>query len=196
MLSPNMHETMIDGVGSWLDPSNNQAFLAGQIGLTMNGISIWYVAKDQFPAMFPDIGCATPPIGPVKHPTLFNSFTSAYIYKYSKFPNAAKEYMRYMMDLANAEEWVNGMRGYITPALKAYQKFPIWTSDPNITPYRDAIVGQHFDGYNGKPGRAAAKAVDEFVISDMFADVCLNKMTPKDAIAKAEGRLTTIYKAG
>lgn len=189
-----LHENMIDGVGSWLDPSNNQAFLAGQIGLTMNGISIWYVAKDQFPAIFPDTFNAIPPIGPVKQHTLFNSFTSAFIFKYSKYPNAAKDYLRFMLEEAMAKEWVTGMRGYITPALKAYLDFPIWTSDPNITPFRDAIVGQRFDGYNGKPGRAAAKTVDEFVIPDMFADVCINKLTPKDAVRKAEQRLVTIYK--
>ena len=191
-----LHETMIDGVGSWLDPSNNQAFLAGQIGLTLNGISIWAVAKDQFPAIFPDTANALAPVGPVKRNTMFNIFSSAYIFKYSKYPNAAKDYLRYMMELPNAEEWVVGMRGYVTPALNAYLKFPLWTSDPNITPFRDTIIGERFDGYNGKPGRAAAKAVDEFVVSDMFADVCINNMTPKDAIAKAEGRLVTIYKAG
>ncbi|MFN2460155.1 MAG: ABC transporter substrate-binding protein [Candidatus Velthaea sp.] len=191
-----LHATMIDGVASWLDPSNNQAFLAGQIGLTMNGISIWYVAKDQFPAIANDVFCATPPMGPVKQHTLFNSFTSAFIFKYSKYPNAAKEYLRFMLDQDMAREWVTGMKGYIAPALKGYLDFPVWTSDANITPFRDAIVGQRFDGYNGKPGRAAAKAVDEFVISDMFADVCINNMAPKDAVRKAEQRLTTIYKAG
>ena len=191
-----LHETMIDGVASWLDPSNNQAFLAGQIGMTMNGISIWYVAKDQFPAIGPDTANATPPIGPVKRATVFNSFTSAMIFKYSKYPNAAKAYLKFMLDEAMAQEWVTGMRGYIAPALRGYLDFPVWTSDPNITPYRDAILGQRFDGYNGKPGRAAGQAVNEFVISDMFADVCINSMAPKDAVAKAEKRLTDIYKAG
>jgi multiple sugar transport system substrate-binding protein len=164
--------------------------------MTMNGISIWYVAKDQFPAIGPDTANATPPIGPVKRATVFNSFTSAMIFKYSKYPNAAKAYLKFMLDEAMAQEWVTGMRGYIAPALRGYLDFPVWTSDPNITPYRDAILGQRFDGYNGKPGRAAGQAVNEFVISDMFADVCINSMAPKDAVAKAEKRLTDIYKAG
>jgi hypothetical protein len=29
-----LHETMLDGVASWGDPSNNQAFLAGQLALS------------------------------------------------------------------------------------------------------------------------------------------------------------------
>lgn len=189
-----LYETMIPGVSGWLDPNNNQAFLAGQISMTMNGISIWYVAKDQYPAIFADMANAVPPAGPVKTPTVSNNFTSAFIFKYSKYPNAAKDYLRYMLDTAQATEWVTGMRGYVTPAFKGYGELPIWTSDPNITPYRDALAHAKYDGYNGRPGKAAAQALDEFVVVDMFADVCVNNMNPKDAARKAEQKLAAIYK--
>jgi multiple sugar transport system substrate-binding protein len=82
----------------------------------------------------------------------------------------------------------------VTPALKQYAELPVWTSDPQITPYRDVLAGAKFDGFNGRPGKAAAQALDEFVIVDMFADACVNKMAPKDAMRKAETRLNTIYK--
>ena len=189
-----LYETMIPGVAGWLDPNNNQAFLAGQISMTMNGISIWYVAKDSSPTIFADMANAVPPAGPVKTPTVSNNFTSAFIFKYSKYPNAAKDYLRYMLDTAQATEWVTGMRGYVTPALKGYAELPIWTSDPNITPYRDALAHAKYDGFNGRPGKAAAQALDEFVVVDMFADVCINNMAPKDAARKAEQKLATIYK--
>jgi multiple sugar transport system substrate-binding protein len=189
-----LYATMIPGVSGWLDPSNNQAFLAGQCGLTMNGISIWYVAKDQFPAIYPDTAHAVPPAGPIKQHTIFNNFTSAFVFKYSKFPQAAKAYLAFMLDQAQADPWVTGMRGYVTPALRGYAELPIWTSDPEITPYRDAMAGARFDGFNGRPGRASAQALDEFVIVDMFADVAVNNVAPKDAIRKAEARLMTIYK--
>ncbi|MBV8530885.1 MAG: carbohydrate ABC transporter substrate-binding protein, partial [Candidatus Eremiobacteraeota bacterium] len=189
-----LYETMIEGVSGWGDPSNNQAFLAGQCSLTMNGISIWYVAKEKFPAIYPDTAHAVPSYGRTRQPTIMNNFTSAFIFKYSKYPNAAKDYLRFMMDTAQAGEWVTGMLGYVTPALKAYNDLPIWTSDPQITPYRDCMAGAKFDGFNGRPGKAAAQALDEFVIVDMFADVCVNRMAVKDAMRKAETRLNTIYK--
>ncbi|BDE07575.1 ABC transporter substrate-binding protein [Vulcanimicrobium alpinum] len=189
-----LYETMIEGVSGWLDPSNNQAFLAGQCGLTMNGISIWYVAKDQFPAIYPDIAHAVPSYGPSKQRTTLNNFSSAFIFKYSKYPQAAKEYLRFMLDSAQAGEWVTGMRGYVTPALKQYGDLPVWTSDPQITPYRDVLLSAKFDGFNGRPGKPAAQALDEFVVVDMFADACVNKMAVKDAMRKAETRLSAIYK--
>ena len=41
-----LYETFIPGTLSWLDPSNNKAFLAGEIGLTQNGISLYYATKN------------------------------------------------------------------------------------------------------------------------------------------------------
>ena len=59
------HSTMIPGVGSWLDPHNNKAFLAGEISITGNGISIYYAAKEKFPEIAADMDHANMPIGPV-----------------------------------------------------------------------------------------------------------------------------------
>lgn len=190
-----LKETMLDGVASWGDPSNNQAFLAGQLALTMNGISIWYVAKQQYPKIFEVTANALPPMGPVKQRTQFSTYTQFYIWKYSKYPNAAKEYIRFMLEHAQADHWVNEMIGYVTPAYQGFSKLPIWTSDPNVTPFRDVLDGARFDGWPGSPGRAAAQAMNEFVLVDMYADVCINKMTPKAAMQKAQNRLAQIYKA-
>ncbi len=188
-----LYDTMIPGVSSWLDANNNRAFLSGQVGCTMNGISIWYVGQEQFPKIAADIRTASNPIGPVGHSTNFNLFSQAFIFKYSRYPNAAKEYLRFMMEKDQVAPWVTGMKGYITPALKAYADLPIWTSDPNITPYRDVLKGTHFDGWAGKPGKAAATALNDFVVVDMFADACVNGSSPQDAAATAEKRLKAIY---
>ncbi len=40
-----LYPTFVSGTLSWLDPNNNKAFLAGDISLTDNGISIYYAAK-------------------------------------------------------------------------------------------------------------------------------------------------------
>lgn len=188
-----LYETMIPGTASWLDVNNNQAFLAGQISMTVNGISIWYVAKQKFPDIFPDIRNASMPVGPVGHPTNFNLFSQAFIFKYCKYPNAAKEYLRFMNEAKQVDPWVTGMVGYVTPALKGYSKLPIWTSNPNITPYRDVLEGNYSDGYAGSPGRQAATALNDFIIVNMFADACAHGSSPEDAAKSAEEKLKQIY---
>ena len=37
---------MIQGTLTWNDAGNNQAYAAGQIGMTFNGVSIYYVLKN------------------------------------------------------------------------------------------------------------------------------------------------------
>ena len=60
-----LYETMIPGVGSWLDPHNNKAFLAGAISVTANGNSIFFVSMNKFPEINKDLMTMNFPVGPV-----------------------------------------------------------------------------------------------------------------------------------
>ena len=61
---------MIGGTLSWNDASNNKAFAAGDISLTFNGVSIYYVAKNspdpKLQAIAADINHQVPPCGIAK----------------------------------------------------------------------------------------------------------------------------------
>jgi multiple sugar transport system substrate-binding protein len=188
-----LYETMVPGVSSWLDANNNRAFLAEQCSLTQNGISIWYVAQNDFPAIADDVANARNPVGPVSSPTNFNLFTQAFIFKYSKFPNAAQEYLRFMLESEQMDPWVTAMTGYVTPALRAYRELPIWTRDPDITPYRDVLAGAHSNAWAGAPGKRSARALNDFVVVDMFADACAQGASPQQAAERAERQLAAIY---
>ncbi len=188
-----LYQTMVSGVASWLDSNNNRAFLSGAISLTGNGISIYYAAKRDFPEIAKDLNHANFPVGPVGRPTEFHLFTEAFIFKYTRYPNAAKEYLRFMLEKDQAAPWVEAMNGYVTPALKAYRDLPVWTRDPKVTPYRDGIARMLYNGYAGPPGPKAAAALSEFVVLDMFADACVRGMSPKAAAKRAEDRLRRIY---
>jgi multiple sugar transport system substrate-binding protein len=190
-----LHANMVTGVASWLDPNNNRAFLAGEVSVTNNGISIYYAAKRDFPQLAPDIEHASFPVGPVGKPTELHVFSQAFIFKYSRFPNAAKEYLRFMLSPEQASAWVDAMNGYVTPALKTYRDLPVWTRDPKTTPFRDGVARMLPNSYAGTPGQHAAAALADFVVLDMFADATVNGLSPKNAASRAEGRLRRIYSA-
>ena len=78
--------------------------------------------------MAADIHHANFPIGPVGRPTEFNLFFNQMIFKYTKYPKAAKEFLRFMMEKEQFDPWLKASIGYVTPALTAYEKHPIWTS--------------------------------------------------------------------
>jgi hypothetical protein len=76
-----LYQYFIPGTLSWLDSNNNKAFLAGELGATNNGISVYYAAKTSedaaVKAMAEDIYHQQMPVGPIGHPTELHLCTQA-----------------------------------------------------------------------------------------------------------------------
>ena len=193
-----LYATFIQGTLSWLDPSNNKAFLAGEISLTYNPISIYYVAKNSgdaaMQAVAADTRHAHMPIGPVGHPTELNSMLTAFVFKYTKFPDAAREYLRFMLEREQYEAWQQASLGYISQTLRAYESNPVWTSDPHITLFRDGGRVMLYNGYAGTVGAASAACSADLVIANMFAEAASGQSSPREAAARAEQRARRYYK--
>lgn len=193
-----LYETFIPGTLSWQDPNNNKAFLAGEIGLTSNGISIYYAAKTSpdpnLKAMAEDIYHAAYPIGPVGRATEVNLIVPAMVFNYCKYPNAAKDYIRFMMEREQYEPWQTAAIGYWSQPLAAYAKNKIWTEDPKHTPYRDTMKTMLWTSYAGSLGFASAATLADFIMVNMVASACVGDKTPKDAAAEAQKRAERYYK--
>jgi multiple sugar transport system substrate-binding protein len=193
-----LYETFVPGTLSWLDPNNNKAFLDGQIGLTNNGISIYYAAKTspdpKLQEIAKDMNHANFPIGPIGRPTECHLVFPMMIFKYSKYPNAAKEYLRFMMEKEQYEPWQQASIGYVTQPLRAYEANPIWTVDPKHTPYRDLMKNMLPNGYAGEMGYASAATMADFVLVNMVAEAASGSKTPKEAVERAQKRAERYYK--
>ena len=193
-----LYATFIPGTLSWLDPNNNKAFLDGQISVTNNGISIYYAAKNstdpKLKEMAADINHAAFPVGPVGVPTESHLFFNQMIMKYTKFPNAAKEFLRFMMEQEQFDAWLTGAGGYIAQPLRAYEKSSIWTIDPKNTAYRDGVKNMRPAGYAGKLGYASAGAGADFIVVNMVAEAVSGSKTPKEAMERAQKRAERYYK--
>jgi multiple sugar transport system substrate-binding protein len=187
-------ETFIPGTASWLDPSNNKAFLDEQISVTNNGISIYVVAKTNKVPWADDIDHAFYPVGPVGKPTELQVIFPMLIYKYSKYPKAAKALTAFLLESKQQDDWLESAQAYLTQTLKAYTKHRVWTEDPKRTVFRDATERSLDIGYAGSLGYAAAGVFADFVVVNMIADVAVGGLSPKDAAAKAEKRAERYYK--
>jgi multiple sugar transport system substrate-binding protein len=192
-----LYATYIEGVLSWLDPSNNKAFLADQIGLTLNGISIYTVAKlspePALQAIAADMNHAPMPIGPVGFPTEQQNILNTYVYTYCKYPNAAREYLRFMWEKPQVDKWETASNGYIAPPLPAWNDNPVWTADPKVTPFRDVLMRALDNGYSGTLGAASAAVMGDFVLVDMFAEACTGAQTVQAAAERAAERAKRYY---
>jgi multiple sugar transport system substrate-binding protein len=194
-----LSETFIPGTASWLDPSNNKAFLSGQISVTLNGISIYYTAKNatdpEAKAICADIQHAYHPVGANGEYVRGGVMFPAFVLKYSRYPNAAKEYLRFIMEREQFEPWQAASIGFIAHPLRAYESNPIWTADPQHIYFRDVIKNMRHYGYAGKLGKASAAAMADFVVVDMFAEVSTGQQAPKEAALRAEKRAARHYRA-
>ncbi len=193
-----LYPTFISGTMGWLDPNNNKAFLDGQISLTNNGISVYYAAKNsqdpKIKALVDDIEHANFPIGPVGRPTELHLFSQAYVFKYCKFPKAAKAYLKFMWEKEQYEPWQMASIGYITHALQGYEQNAVWKSDPKNLPYRDTVKNMLWHGYSGQLGYSSAAALNDYIVNNMVAQAASGAKTPQEAAAEAEKRLIRVYK--
>jgi multiple sugar transport system substrate-binding protein len=80
-----LYKTFIPGTGSWLDTNNNRAFLAGEISLTGNSVSIHYVARNdpKLADIAKDIRTVSLPIGPIGKPVELHQTVPVVIFKYT-----------------------------------------------------------------------------------------------------------------
>ncbi|MDX6749075.1 extracellular solute-binding protein [Geminicoccaceae bacterium 1502E] len=193
-----LYSTFIPGTLAWLDPSNNKAFLAGEISLTQNGISVYYAAKtsqdEGVRQLAEDIFHARMPIGPLGRPGERALVINTMVLNSTKFPNAAREYVRFMMEREQYDPWLQASIGYWGHPLKAYDASEIWTADPKHEPYKHVMADALWDGYRGSLGESSAAVLADYVVVQMFASVCAGQMTPEEAAKEAERRAKRYYR--
>ena len=196
--SKQLYETFIPGTLSWQDPSNNKAFLDGQISLSANGISVYYAAKNSPDAKLQEIAKdmqhARFPIGPVGKPTELMQVTQMFLFKYSKAPAAAKAYMAFMMEAEQYNPWMKASIGYTGQPLRAYEKNPVWTDDPKATPFRDVAALMLDHAHAGPLGYASAACLADYIVLDMIAEAASGSQTPQAAAERAQKRAERYYK--
>jgi multiple sugar transport system substrate-binding protein len=191
-----LYGAMIPGTAAWNDASNNKAFLAGELSWTDNGISI-YVAAQKDPklnAIAQDMDHALWPVGPVGHPTEFHLLYPLLAMTYTKYPQACKALMAFMLEADQFNKWLEASQGYLTHCLNAYDANPVWKADPKRTIFGEAGKRTLTAGGLGSVGEKAATAIADFLVLDMFANYCTGRQDVKTAIAAAERQAKRIYR--
>jgi multiple sugar transport system substrate-binding protein len=189
-------DAMIPGVAAWNDASNNKAFLAGEINWTDNGISIYVAAKkdETKKAIAQDMDHAYWPVGPIGRPTELHLMYPVLAMNYTKYPQACKALMAFMLEADNFNPWIEAAQGYLTHCLNAYDKNPIWAADPKNKVFGEAAKRTLTAGGLGSVGEKAATAIADFVVLDMFANYCTGREDVKGSMVIAERQLKRIYR--
>ena len=189
-----LYGNMVPGTAAWNDSSNNKAFLAKEIFWTNNGISIYVAAQNSAKDVAEDMNHAYFPVGVSGKPTELHLMFPILAMTYTKYPQACKALMAFMLEADNFGPWIQSAKGYLTHCLNAYDSNPVWTADPKATPFRDVAKRTLTAGGLGSVGEKAATAIADFVVVDMFANYCTGREDVKGSIAIAERQLKRIYR--
>jgi hypothetical protein len=151
-----LSETFIPGVASWNDSSNNKAFLAGELHLTNNGISIYIAAKDD-PAKKSWPTIPTTPCGlwarSASRPSCSCACRSGV--QVHKYPNARRPSSAFMLEKENFEKWCRARVVSHAHAEQLRQR-PGVDRDPKAQVFSQASKRALPASGIGKPGEKAA----------------------------------------
>jgi multiple sugar transport system substrate-binding protein len=191
-----LFDNMISGTASWNDAFNNKAFLAGEISWTNNGISIYAAAKKDptKKEIAEDMDHALWPVGPVGKPTECHTCYPMLAMTHTKYPQACKALMAYLLEADQYNKWLEASVGYLTHPLNAYDNNPVWTADPKNTIFGQAAKRTLTVAGLGSVGEKAAAALADFIVVDMFANFCTGREDAKGAIKIAERQAMRLYR--
>jgi len=195
-------EACDEGGLAWDDTNNNRAFHANEISATLNGASIYIVAKRKPDAikdelgqpMYKDISHFAIPDGPQRRPAYHLAFSHA-VMKYSTNQQAAREFLKWLHAKEQFGKWFEIESGYNVGAAAFWEHHPMWERvDDAMKPFRTAARASRMFGYAGPSNAKATEAYSKYIITDMYAKA-VQGMPPAQAVAWAEAELRKIYEA-
>ena len=128
-------------------------------------------------------------------PTEYHLFFNQMVMKYTKYPQAAKEFLRFMMETRAVRRLAAAAPAATSRSRwRPTRRTRSGPSDPKHTPYRDCVKNMRPAGYAGKLGYASAGAGADFIVANMVAEAVSGSKTPKEAMERAQKRAERYYK--
>jgi multiple sugar transport system substrate-binding protein len=188
-----------EGGLAWDDTNNNRAFLSGTISATLNGASIYLLAKSKPETYLTEKG--TPLWQDILHAPLPKGAAGQFGYhlpmsnmlmEYSKNQKAAKDFLRWVTSKEIYQKWFNSQQGYSVGATTFWEKDPLWDKDPKMLPFRVAARAGQFPGYAGPADAKAAEVLSKYLITDMYAKA-VQGMAAEDAAKWAHEEIVKVH---
>jgi multiple sugar transport system substrate-binding protein len=183
-----MFKYMDPGVTAWLDPDNNQAFLAGKVSATTNVNTIYLAARadaakgnEDRKKLIETMDHANWPSGPAGRFANYNINLWAG-FSASKNREGQMAFFRAFYDKKFLVPWTKTGQSYFIPPLADIEKEDAWPDDPKLKIFRELNKINRVIGWEGPPTRAVAEMVSKFVLVDMYAQAATGKMKPAEAM--------------
>jgi multiple sugar transport system substrate-binding protein len=191
-----LYPAFISGTLGWGDVSNNRAFAANECWLTSNGVSLYFALKNDpaTAAVAADTEHQFMPFGVAGRPPQGGLTMNAMVFRHSRYPNAAKAFLQFMLEAEQYDRWLNANNGYWAHPLKNYAASAVWAADPKVTIFRDTMDTPFYNGYRGPISEGSGAATAEYIMVQMCAAVASGQSTPEQAAREAERRARRYFR--
>jgi multiple sugar transport system substrate-binding protein len=170
------NEACDPGANAYNDATNNQAFLAGQISLTMNVNTIYLPAINDNPELAAAMNHALPPQGPGGRFS-YQGFPFFGILNHSEGDvlESSKEFLLDFYAVEQFSSWIKLGRGYLIPQAPIYEDLDIWDPDPKLQLAREVARIGRWAGYPlPSPTPLSSLMSSQFTIGNMFTNAVTN----------------------
>jgi len=185
-------DAMEPEVLSWDDAGNNRFILSGKGSWIHNPVSPYNAALKEKMPIADDINHHNSPAGPAGAHSAPPALSMA-IWKFSKNPELAKEFMQYLFRKENYDAWIVASNAFNHPPLRHLADHPIWAKNPKFAMLPKEAEFAHPRGWPAKPSDAIQRIDDNYVLADMLAK-SINGMPTKRAMEWAQDQVSRALK--
>ena len=188
------------GVESWGDISNNEAYLAGNIGYTHNAFSVYAQSKRDAVSFFPDIVLLPAPQannGDHRDGGQVGGWLT--IFKGAPNVDLAKELALDLLDPANFNRMSEVAGGLFMPAYENLWTDELIAADPNFAIIKEQVsVAEPFLGpsWPANPNAAIDAIRAQGVGEQMAGNIVSGRMSPAEAVTDAHNKIVEIFEEG
>lgn len=188
------------GVESWGDISNNEAYLAGNIGYTHNAFSVYAAAKRDNNPVFPDTVLLRQP-NANNGDSRDGGNTGGWLTIFKGAPNAdlAKQLALELLDPANFNKMSSVAGGLFMPAYENLWTPELIAADPNFAIIKDQVsVSDPFIGasWPAEPSAAIDAIRAQGVVEQSMGNMLAGRMTAEEAVADAHQKIVDLFEEG
>jgi multiple sugar transport system substrate-binding protein len=187
------------GVDSWTDSSNNEAYLAGKLGLTKNSFSLYGNMKRDTPEVYEDTAVLNRPQTTTGELLEAGAAAWLVVFKGAKNIDAAKDYCLHMLEPEVFNPMVEVGAGLFLPCYTNLWTDETLTYDPNMPKLKEIMFNP--TDYRGFAHPAEGTALHSSIsaasiLGNMMSKAVVGEMTPEEAVQDAHERIVVIWEEG
>jgi multiple sugar transport system substrate-binding protein len=171
------------GSVNWNDGDNNQGYQSEQLVLTSNPTSIYNWLLKNKPELAQKTRFYSYPAGPAGSFGQVDVWTEG-LFKNGKGGDNARILLVALMDPVWYENYINEqLKGRFIPCWKDMIKHDLWQKNELYSEYQKIISTGRIMAYAAPPLGAFGELATKFVIGDMMQDLCVRRLSPREALA-------------